>query len=81
MLRSAAHHFVFHLGIGSYGTFSQTSTHRPSRVAVILFPSKTSTTRGSNGGLNWRRPPSMVTGTLWVFREVVDNVLTEDLFV
>ena len=53
---------------GSYGTFSHTSTNRPSAVAVILPPSNT-TAGGSNGSLNCKRPPSPLTGTLWVFPE------------
>jgi hypothetical protein len=53
-------------GVCPYSTFSQVSTLVLSAaVAVSLFPSNTSA-RGSNGSVNWRRPPSTVTGALRV---------------
>jgi hypothetical protein len=56
--------FVGETHCRAYGTFSHTST-LPSKVAVILFPSKT-TDGGAKGSLNWMRPPSTVTGALRV---------------
>jgi len=72
---SQTHAFVltrtfFYLGMGSYCTFSHTSTAVAlfSAVDVHLFPSKTNTRR-TNGDLNWMRPPSTVTGALRVSPE------------
>ena len=52
-----------------HSTFSQVSMLALfAAVAVILFPSKTNA-RGSNGSVNWRRPPSAVTRALCVWPE------------